>query len=228
MSLYKEILPVMIIVLMFAIAVYAEPRVTTNSRGEMISVPGIGAATGLSSKAVGLYILPLLTLIVYTGLLIIPKIEVYHHNLEDFSDQFWGFKVILVFSMGIIYVATLLPNLGYFTKLDPMLMVVAAVALLFFYVGYMLNFTKRNHFIGISTPWTLADDKVWEKTNQLGGKLFWICGVLALVTMVAPPGSWLWLILLPFVLVAIGMFVYSLQEFKKTKAVQDARRKKKK
>lgn len=228
MSLYKEMLPAMMIVLMFAIAFYAEPRVATNAQGNLVSYPSLGtAAAGLSEKVVGIYLLPIMTLIIYVGLLLIPKMDRYHKNLEEFSEQFWGFKVILVFAMGIIYIATLLPNLGYFTKLDPVVIIVAAVAMLFFYVGYMLNFTKRNHFIGIGTPWTLANEKVWAKTNQLGGKLFWICGALALVSMVSPADSWLWLILLPVILVVIGLFVYSLMEYRKTKAIHDNRRRKK-
>ncbi|VVC01505.1 SdpI/YhfL protein family protein [uncultured archaeon] len=228
MSLYKEILPVLIIFLMFAIAFYAEPRVVTNGRGMLASYPAFGSASAiLSEKVVGVYLMPVLALVVYVGLLLIPRIDAYHKNLEDFAEQFWGFKVILVFALGIIYLATLLPNLGFFTRLDPMVIIVAAVAMLFFYVGYMLNFTKRNHFIGISTPWTIADEKVWAKTNQLGGRLFWACGALALVSMVSPADSMLWLILLPFVLIVIGLSVYSLQEYRKTKEISDRRRKKK-
>jgi len=229
MSLYKEILPVMIIFLMFAIAFYAEPRVVTDANGMLLNYPSLGnSSPNLSEKVVGIYLMPVLALVVYVALLLIPRIEVYHKNLEDFADQFWGFKVILVFAMGVIYVSLLLPNLGFFTRLDPALIIVAAVSMIFFYVGYMLNFTKRNFFVGISTPWTLADEKVWEKTNKLGGKLFWICGALALVSLVSPADGRLWWILLPVVLVAIGTFFYSLQEYKKTKAIHESRRKKKK
>lgn len=228
MSLYKEILPLMIIVLMFAIAFYAEPRVATDAQGNMVSYLSLGSAAGLSEKVVGVYLLPIMTLIVYIGLMIIPKLDIHHKNLEDFAMQFWGFKVILVFAMGIIYIATLLPSLGYFTRLDPALIIVAAVSMLFFYVGYMLNFTKRNHFIGIGTPWTLASDKVWDKTNRLGGKLFWTLGVVTLVSLIAPSDNRLWIIMALIGLVMIGLYFYSLVEYRKTKIIHDSRRNKKK
>ncbi len=219
--MYKEILPVMIIALMFAIAYYAESRVLTNSNGEIASHWGLGGKVdGWMSRTVGVYLVPVLALILYIVLLIIPKIEVYQKNLEDFSQQYWGFKVILVFVMGVIYVTTLLPNLGYWGKADSsfvMLVIISAVALLFFYVGYMLNFTKRNYFIGIRTPWTLADEKIWEKTNHLASRLFWVCGVLTLVSLVTPSDLRVWLILLPVVLAAIGASLYSLWEYRKTK-----------
>jgi uncharacterized membrane protein len=178
-------------------------------------------------KSVGLYLLPLLTLIIYCALLLIPKIEVYQKNLEEFSQQFWGFKVVLVFAMGVIYVASLLPNLGYWQDSDPLIIVIPAVAMLFFYVGYMLNFTKRNYFIGIRTPWTLADEKVWDRTNKLGAKLFWICGALALVSLVAPGDLRLWIVLLPVILAAVITSLYSLLEYRKTKRMHEAKRRKK-
>jgi uncharacterized membrane protein len=215
---YREILPVSIIALIFALAVYAEPMVKTNENGDMVGHWGAnGKVNGYVSKAVGVYLIPIVTLIIYLGLLVIPKIEVYKQNLEDFADQFWGFKVVLVFVMGVIYVATLLPNLGYWKSTDPTIIIVPAISMLFFYVGHMLNFTKRNYFIGVRTPWTLADEKVWEKTNKLAGKLFWICGVLALVSLVSPSDMLLWLVLLPIVLIAIFASLYSLWEYKKTK-----------
>lgn len=219
--MYREIFPVLIIVLMFSIAIYSEPRVMTNDRGEM---PGhwnfAGKADGYVNKTVGIYLLPVIALILYLSMLVIPKIEVYQKNLEGFDQQFWGFRVVLVFVMGAIYVATLLPSLGYWGNIDPVWIMVPAIALLFFYVGYMLNFTKRNYFIGVRTPWTLADEKIWEKTNHLASKLFWICGVLTLVSLISPADFRLWIILLPVVLAAIIATLYSLYEYKKAKGHQ--------
>ena len=170
----RDWLPVMIIVLIFAIAFYAGPMVRTNAQGEMLGHWNMsGKADGLVSTAVGIWLLPLVTLIIYISLLVIPRIEVYRQNLAEFKQQFWGFKVVLVFVMGVIYVSTLIPSLGYWGNFDPTIIIVPAIALLFFYVGYMLNFTKRNFFIGVRTPWTLADEKIWAKTNHLASNLFW-------------------------------------------------------
>ena len=40
---------------------------------------------------------------------------------------------------------------------------------------------RKNFFIGIRTPWTLASDEVWARTHRLGGYLFVIAGVAMLV-----------------------------------------------
>ncbi|MCX8197921.1 MAG: SdpI family protein [Candidatus Micrarchaeota archaeon] len=219
-GLYREILPISIILVIFAIALSAENMVITDERGELAGYWWAGSG-GTVSKTIGIYSIPMLTLLVYLVLLAIPKIEVYKHNIEEFADQFWGFKVVLVFVMGVIYIATLLPNLpsGFvnWQNFNPIVIIIPSISLLFFYVGYMLNFTKRNYFIGVRTPWTLADEKIWEKTNKLAGKMFWICGVLALVSLFSPADLLLWLVLLPIVLIAIFASLYSLWEYKKAK-----------
>ncbi|MCX6772537.1 MAG: SdpI family protein [Candidatus Micrarchaeota archaeon] len=219
----QEIFPIMIIVLMFAIGFYAYPLVQADEKGMIISHWGIdGQPNGWMEKGVGVFLVPILALIIYLGLLVIPHIEVYQENLEEFSQQFWGFKVILVFVMGVIYLATLIPNLGYWKGFDPVIIVIPAVSMLFFYVGYMLNFTKRNYFIGVRTPWTLADEKVWEKTNRLVGQMFWICGALTLISLATTGDARLAIIIVPLMLTALVSVVYSFYEYKKTKKVHAA------
>ena len=219
----------MIIALIFAIAFYAGPLVRTNAQGQVLGHwNALGKPNGLVSATVGVWLIPIVTLIIYVSLLIIPRIEVYRKNLDEFKQQFWGFKVVLVFVMGVIYVATLIPNLGYWGSFDPTIIIVPAIALLFFYVGYMLNFTKRNFFIGVRTPWTLSDERIWEKTNRLAGRLFWVCGVLALLGLVAQGDLRLWLLVGPAIVAAIAACLYSLWEYLRTKGKQKEKRGKRK
>ena len=218
----RELLPIAIILLMFAIGFFADPFLQTNANGQIVSHRGAdGQADGWIVKPLGLYIVPYLAAVFYIIFLIIPMIEVYHKNVEHFADQFWGFKVIFVFMMAAIYVATLAPALGLWGNFDPLYIIVPAIALLFFYVGHMLSFTRRNYFIGISTPWTLADERVWEKTNHLGGRLFWICGALALISLVAPVDVRLWVVLLPIIFTVLCVYFYSLYLYKNTKRAHE-------
>jgi len=58
-------------------------------------------------------------------------------------------------------------------------MMVPALGILFYYCGILIENAKRNWFIGIRTPWTLSNEKVWERTHKIGGKLFKIAGLIA-------------------------------------------------
>jgi uncharacterized membrane protein len=55
-------------------------------------------------------------------------------------------------------------------------------------LGSVLSNVRRNFWIGIRTPWTLADERVWDATHRLGGRMFIIGGLAGLIAaLVAPP-----------------------------------------
>src|SRR5581483_2329647 len=56
-----------------------------------------------------------------------------------------------------------------------------AVAMLFIFLGNYLGKVQRNLWVGIRTPWTLANDTVWERTHRLGSWLFVIAGIVMLI-----------------------------------------------
>jgi hypothetical protein len=47
-------------------------------------------------------------------------------------------------------------------------------------VGNVLGKLRWNYSVGIRTPWTIADERVWDQTHRFGGKLFVACGALLL------------------------------------------------
>ena len=53
-----------------------------------------------------------------------------------------------------------------------------AMGVFIFYAGVLISKARRNYFIGIRTPWTLQDERVWDETHQLGAKIFEVSGVL--------------------------------------------------
>jgi len=89
------------------------------------------------------------------------------------------------------------------------------VGLLFIFIGNYLGKIKQNWFIGIRTPWTLANEEVWNKTHRVGGWAFIIAGVLFLIT---PLVANRWSIIAILILVGItiiSVIVYSYILFKK-------------
>jgi uncharacterized membrane protein len=56
-------------------------------------------------------------------------------------------------------------------------------------VGNVLGKVKRNFYIGVRTPWTLASEKVWYATHRFAAKAFVAAGFLGLLTIIvgAPP-----------------------------------------
>jgi uncharacterized membrane protein len=73
--------------------------------------------------------------------------------------------------------------------------------------GNYLGKVRKNFFIGIRTPWTLASDAVWERTHRIGGWLFMLAGAVGIALALAG-GSLV--VLVAIVLgVALVLTVYS-------------------
>ena len=56
-------------------------------------------------------------------------------------------------------------------------------------VGNGMAKLRQNRWVGIRTPWTLANPHVWDQTHRFGGWVFVLSGLALLVASVAPLGS---------------------------------------
>ena len=65
---------------------------------------------------------------------------------------------------------------------DVMRPVAIATGVLQLAVGNYLGKARRNGFIGVKTPWALADAGVWDKTHRYTGRAMVLAG-LALVAL---------------------------------------------
>jgi len=171
-----------------------------------------GEVDGYMSKLWGLFFMPL----VITGLVImflaIPKIDPRKENIAKFRKYYDGFIVILVLFMVAVHLQTVLWNIG--IRINPNAMLPLGIGLLFYYMGILTENAERNWFIGIRTPWTLSSEKVWKRTNRLGGKLFRIAGIAAVFGAFFPEFA-IYFILVPVIAVAGFSVIYSYTEYQK-------------
>ena len=89
------------------------------------------------------------------------------------------------------------------------------LGLLFMILGNYLPKVKANYFIGIRTPWTLANETVWVKTHRFGGKVFFIGGAMLIVSAFIPSSFRVFLLISSIVFIAIVPMVYSYFVYKK-------------
>lgn len=138
-----------------------------------------GQVDGYSSRAFGAFFFPLLTIGVYILLVVAPKIDPRQENYARFAGAYrllrWGF--VLLFTA--LWVVTILAALSYPVNVG--LIVKAGVGLLLVVIGNVMGQMRHNYFVGIRTPWTLANEEVWRKTHRLGARMFVVCGLICLV-----------------------------------------------
>lgn len=162
---------------------------------------------GYSNKFVGVFMMPIIAVGVFLLLLAIPSIDPLKENVAQFRESFNAFIILMLVFLAYIYGITLAWNLGYasFRMSSAML---PALGILFFFMGVMMSKAKRNFFIGIRTPWTLASDTVWDETHRVGGLLFKISGAVALAGAFVPTYAF-WFMFVPLMGSTLFIVLYS-------------------
>ncbi len=189
----------------FLLGQHMGPRVAThwNAAGE---------ADGYGSLFMGLYFLPLLAMGLSILILFMPAIDPLKKNIAEFKEDYNLF--ILSFAGFFYYLQgiTLTWNMGASFSMNAAL--APAFGLFFILTGWMIGKAKRNYFIGIRTPWTLANDEVWASTHQLGGKLFIASGVLTMLCVIFPDAA-ITVLLFTAIGSSVITMVYSYFEFRR-------------
>lgn len=165
-----------IILLPLAIALFLYPELPAQVPSHWDIDGNIDSYSG---KAFAVWFFPLLNLGLYFLFILLPKIDPRYRNYRLFAGAYRVFRVFFMVFMSSIYMVTILVALGYAIKID--LFIKIAIALLFLLLGnYMAKF-QPNYFVGIKTPWTLANEDVWRKTHRLAGKLWTVAGVVCFI-----------------------------------------------
>ncbi len=163
---------------------------------------------GTLPKFWGVFLMPLISLVLCVFFLLIPAIDPLKANIAKFRDAFNLFIVFLMLFMDYIYGLSLAWNLG-FTHFRMGTLLLPALGLLFILAGFMMRKVKRNFFIGIRTPWTLSSDRVWNETHRLGSWMFMGSGVLAIIGSFFGGAIALWLLFVPLIGSAVFLVIYS-------------------
>jgi uncharacterized membrane protein len=150
---------------------------------------------GYMTRFWGVALMPLVTLGMAALFLVIPVIDPLKANIAQFRGAFNTFIVLITAFMLYMHGLTLAYNLGYFFRMSRAM--IPGVGLIFVFAGVMMSKAKRNYFIGIRTPWTLANDTVWDETHKLGSKLFIAAGIFSLLTIfLGENGFWLMMVII--------------------------------
>jgi uncharacterized membrane protein len=166
-----------------------------------------GQVDGYSSPGMAMFLMPAITLAVGLLLIFLPKIDPLRANVDKFRPLYHWFVIGFGIYFTYIHVLTLLAGLGVVYNMTYALM--PAIGILEFGLGFLIERTKQNWFIGIRTPWTLSSPVVWEKTHKLGGLLFKVCGGMALLGIFFRTEIAFIVMLAPTLVATIGIIIYS-------------------
>jgi Predicted integral membrane protein len=171
--LKRDWLILVLIILGFALGAYFYPSLPDKVP---IHWNASGEINGYGSKLFGAFGLPSINLAMYIMFLALPYIDPKRKNYASFKSTYQFQKYLLmVFFLGL-EVFSLLISTG--VVVNRPIFIQIMISLLFILLGNVMGRVKHNYFIGIKTPWTLANEEVWRKTHRLAAPLWVIGGIL--------------------------------------------------
>lgn len=169
-----------------------------------------GKADGFGPKGVAAWLLPVIALGLLGFMVVIPWLSPQGFQVDVQSRAFSVLLVSLTALMVFIHLLSLAAAMRPGLPIGRMM--VAGVMFFLGALGTTFSGIKRNFFIGVRVPWTIASERVWDDTHRLAARIWvvggFLGGGLAAVGLTLPA----LLLIAPMALVPI---VYSFLRYKK-------------
>lgn len=159
-----------------------------------------GEANGWTPRFWAVAIWPLCIAAIAVLAPLLPAISPRRFEIRPFGDTWWTLVLAIEAFLLVVGTCAMLAAAGYPVSIP--LVATLAVGAVLVVIGNYMGKLRKNFFVGIRTPWTLASDAVWERTHRFAGWLFVAAGVAWIIAglLDAPPG-WLIAIVLAAALV---------------------------
>ncbi|MGA2651674.1 MAG: SdpI family protein [Terracidiphilus sp.] len=140
---------------------------------------------------------------------LLPWLSPKRFDVEAFQSTYRQLMAIVFCLCVYAYGVTLWAALSH--PIDPGRAICGGLSIFIALMGNLMGKVRRNFFIGVRTPWTLASERVWNATHRFAGRAMVAAGLLGLVfTIVGPYMGAVWLLLAA----SAASIVYSLVYYK--------------
>jgi uncharacterized membrane protein len=169
-----------------------------------------GKVNGYGGKWMLLVLIPGIMLLMMGLMVAIPRLSPRDFEVESFhSTHLYSMVVVMAF-MAFVHALVLWAAVSGPININKAIM--GGACLLIALLGNVTGKFRRNFFIGIRTPWTLANEHVWYATHRLGAKTMVGGGIIGLIGALA--GESPLLCLAPVLVGALVPAIYSLVYYK--------------
>jgi uncharacterized membrane protein len=145
-----------------------------------------GQVDGYSPRLVAATFAPLLALLLVVLREVLPRFDPHRARYNEFRGTYeliWNAIVLFIVA---IHGITLGYAIGW--PINVATVVQISVGLLFVVLGNELGRLRPNWFMGVRTPWTLANEEVWRRTHRATGRLMVGLGLIMALVVPFLPG----------------------------------------
>lgn len=170
-----------------------------------------GDPDGFANTAFAVLFLPLFLLVMHWVCVLITAADHKHRDQSRkvFSMVLWIMPVLSLYLNCLVYATAF----GLDLNMSCVISILLGIGLIF--IGNYLPKCKQNRTVGIKISWTLASEANWNATHRFAGKLWFICGFVALFGVFLPMTlAGIFMFVLMLVVVVLPM-VYSYRLYKK-------------
>lgn len=128
-----------------------------------------------------LWFLSLLGPAVAAAMRVLPRVDPRRENYSRFGKAYDAALLSVILLMDLLYAVTVSEAL-YPGRISVYRVVPCGVGLLFAVLGNVMPKFKSNFFAGVRTPWSLSDPDVWNRTQRLGGRIFFVLGLVLILS----------------------------------------------
>jgi uncharacterized membrane protein len=109
---------------------------------------------------------------------LLPWLSPKDFQVDGFRSTYRQIMLILFVIWTYLYAAILWAAFGH--PLDAGRAIAAGYCLGYILFGNVMGKVRRNFYIGVRTPWTLANERVWNATHRFASKVWVTAGALGL------------------------------------------------
>jgi uncharacterized membrane protein len=139
-----------------------------------------GNPNAYGPKWVSTVIFPLMILALWGILRGLPRIDPRRANyarMQGTYDLVVNLSLTMITALHLLILGGTIGHGVPFVRIMP-----SVIGVFFIAIGNVMPRAKPNWWFGIRTPWTLSNDRVWERTHRVGGYVMTAVGLLAIVS----------------------------------------------
>lgn len=138
-----------------------------------------GVADQMGSRLFAVGMMPLVMLGLWLFLRYLPRLDPKQDNITKIRGTYDMTVAATMTLMLVAHLVILGGALG-MSILSGLRLMIVAIGVLVMIIGNVLPRTRRNWIFGVRTWWTLSDDRVWERSNRVGGYIMTAAGVVVI------------------------------------------------
>ncbi|WP_336775584.1 SdpI family protein [Paenibacillus sp. MMO-58] len=139
---------------------------------------------------------------------VVRNVDPRRQNYARFSEYYTLMRWTISLFIHGVFVLMFLQNLDY--DLPFVNIVFGGLGIMWMIIGNRMGQLRSNFFMGIRTPWTITDENNWRSTHRLGGRLWFVAGILMLLGACLLSAKWLIAVLIVSMILSVVVpYLYS-------------------